>query len=205
MVNHNLAPALTKQLRFESKSGPKELCFVSNTMLDKQATRGVRELTQESAALLDRIIEITDRLPISDPVITVTEELVRNRSVQHDQDHFRLPEEVPNGVAYHEGNVQRILVNRYERDPRARDACIEHYGTACFLCSFDFVAVYGEVMAGFIHVHHLDALSSIGADYKVNPVRNLRPVCANCHAVLHRREPPYSLEEVRQFLRDNKG
>jgi predicted HNH restriction endonuclease len=31
-------------------------------------------------------------------------------------------------------------------------------------------------------------------------VRDLRPVCPNCHATLHHREPPYSLEEVRQFL-----
>ena len=39
-----------------------------------------------------------------------------------------------------------------------------------------------------------------GADYEVDPVRDLRPVCPNCHAVLHRREPPYSLDEVREFL-----
>lgn len=113
----------------------------------------------------------------------------------------RLPEEVPIGLAYSEGSVQKILVNRYERDPRARDECIQHYGTSCFLCAFDFVAVYGEVMAGFTHVHHLRALSSVGADYEVDPIRDLRPVCPNCHAVLHRREPPYSLDEVREFLR----
>src|SRR5207249_2614875 len=37
-----LAPALTKRLRFESKSGPKEPSFVSETELDNQATRGIR-------------------------------------------------------------------------------------------------------------------------------------------------------------------
>ena len=116
------------------------------------------------------------------------------------QEHIRLAEEVPSGSAYSEGSVQQILINRYERDPRARDECIRHYGTECDLCGFDFVAVYGQVMKGFIHVHHLKSLSSIGAEYKVDPVQDLRPVCPNCHAVLHHREPPFSLEEVRRFL-----
>src|SRR5262249_12585145 len=106
---------------------------------------------------------------------------------------LRLPEEVPSGSAYNEGSVQRILINRYERDPRAREECIRHHGTTCFLCGFDFVAVYGEVMGGFTHVHHLNPLSSVGPDYEVNPIKDLWPVCPNCRAVLHRREPPYSL------------
>jgi hypothetical protein len=115
-----------------------------------------------------------------------------------------LPEELPAGPAYGEGSVQRILINRYERDPHARDGCIGHYGTSCFLCGFDFVAAYGQVMAGFIHVHHLRPLSSVGADYAVDPVQDLRPVCPNCHAVLHRRDPPYSLDEVHVFLQQRK-
>jgi predicted HNH restriction endonuclease len=120
---------------------------------------------------------------------------------QDGHDQIKLPEEVPSGATYREGSVQRILVNRYERDPRARDECISHYGTMCFLCGFDFVAVYGEVMAGFTHVHHVQALSCLGVNYEVDPIRDLRPVCPNCHAVLHRREPPFSLDEVRDFLR----
>ena len=118
---------------------------------------------------------------------------------------LRLPEEVPSGSSYIEGSVQRILVNRYERDPCAREECIRRYGITCFLCGFDFVAVYGDVMAGFTHVHHLNPLSSVGTDYQVDPDRDLRPVCPNCHAVLHRREPAYSLDEVRQFLQRHRS
>jgi len=125
--------------------------------------------------------------------------------VQETEANLRLPEEVPSGLTFYEGAVQRILVNRYERDPRAKEACKRHYGTTCFLCGFDFVGVYGEVMAGFIHVHHLKPFSSIGAEYEVDPVRDLRPVCPNCHAVLHRREPPYSLDEVQAFLQSRRG
>jgi hypothetical protein len=81
-LHRRLSPGLTKQLRFESKAGPREPFFVSETELDNQATRGVRELTPESASLLDKIIEVTDKLPRSDQLITVTEELLRNGQVQ---------------------------------------------------------------------------------------------------------------------------
>src|ERR1035438_2226878 len=69
-----LEPALSKRLLFASGDGkPKELAFVSASVLDGQTTRNVRELTRESAALLDQIIYATDSLPhTSDPLI-VTE------------------------------------------------------------------------------------------------------------------------------------
>jgi hypothetical protein len=54
---------------------------------------------------------------------------------------------------------------------------------------------------GLIHVHHSLQLSRVGKDYKVDPVADLRPVCPNCHAVIHHRpEQPYSIEEVQSFL-----
>ncbi len=33
---------------------------------------------------------------------------------------------------------------------------------------------------GFIHVHHLKPLSEVGYEYRVDPIRDLRPVCPNC-------------------------
>ena len=116
------------------------------------------------------------------------------------QDQFRPPEEVPSGSKYNEGSVQRILVNRYERDPHARKECIRIYGAKCAICGFDFGSTYGAEMYGFIHVHHLKLLSNLNSNYKVNPVKDLRPVCPNCHAVLHHRVPPYSIDEVKRFL-----
>lgn len=137
---------------------------------------------------------------IDGQLVTVSEEILLDGNIADARRSVMLPEEVPGGSAYNEGSVERILVNRYERDRRARDECVRHYGTSCSLCGFDFFAAYGEAMAGFIYVHHLNPLSSAGEDYQIDPVRDLRPVCPNCHAALHRREPPYSLEEVRQFL-----
>jgi 5-methylcytosine-specific restriction endonuclease McrA len=203
--HRRLAPTLSRQLRFLSPQGQvKGLCFVSDTHLDTQATRGIRELTPESAVLLDRIIEVTDALPRSDEVITVSEGMLLDNHIGDAQKSFKLPEEVPIGSTFGEGSVERILVNRYERDRRARDECIKHYGTSCFLCGFDFSAAYGEAMAGFIHVHHLSPLSSVGKGYQVDAVQDLRPVCPNCHATLHSREPAYSLEEVCRLLESQR-
>jgi hypothetical protein len=198
--HRRLAPELTKKLRLiTADSEPKGYAFTSKTSLDSQTTRGVRELTPESAAILDRIIAITDRLPRSGRILTVTENLLRDAE-GHKKIQFALPEEIVDSSGISEGSVQQILVNRYERDPRARTTCIEQYGTICDVCGFDFVVNYGDVMAGFIHVHHLKPLAAIGKAYKINPIRDLRPVCPNCHAVAHRREPPYSLDEVRGFI-----
>ncbi len=108
------------------------------------------------------------------------------------------PDEVRRG-RYTEGAVRQVLVNAYEREPRARADCISHWGCACCCCGFDFGATYGaELGAGFIHVHHLRPLALLAKEYVVDPVADLRPVCPNCHAMLHRAEPPLTIEALRE-------
>lgn len=111
-----------------------------------------------------------------------------------------MPEEVPETSEYLEGSVKTVLVNRYERDRTARAKCIEHHGSKCCVCDFDFSTVYGAEMNGFIHVHHIRPLASIGAEYKVDPVKDMRPVCPNCHAAIHYTDPPFLPEELAAVL-----
>lgn len=113
-----------------------------------------------------------------------------------------LPDELSGSEALFEGARYQITVNAYERDPEARRRCIEKQGTRCVICGFSFAAQYGDVAADFIHVHHVRPLAEIGKEYCIDPDVDLRPVCPNCHAVVHRRTPPYSIEEVRIFLQD---
>lgn len=114
-----------------------------------------------------------------------------------------LPEQIDNPQEYYEGASQQIMVNTYERNPKARSACIEHYGARCIVCSFDFVEKYGDIGKDFIHVHHTKPLGEIGSEYKVDPINDLCPVCPNCHAMLHRRKPPFSIDELRSKLNRN--
>jgi predicted HNH restriction endonuclease len=60
---------------------------------------------------------------------------------------------------------------------------------------------YGDIGQGFIHIHHLIPLSGIKQDYRLNPETDLIPVCPNCHAMLHRRDPPFTPEELKARLR----
>jgi 5-methylcytosine-specific restriction protein A len=103
-------------------------------------------------------------------------------------------------LLYTEGKQSTITINRYERDPKARLACINHYGAKCCVCDFDFESFYGEIGAGFIHVHHLNPIASQTGTYQLDAIKDLRPVCPNCHAMLHRETPPISIENLRKMI-----
>ena len=104
---------------------------------------------------------------------------------------------------YCEGNVQKALVNRYERNPVARRECIEIFGYKCQICGMDFEEKYGSIGRGYIHVHHIVPLSTIGKGYQVNPRTDLITVCANCHAMLHRRVngKVVTIKELKRLLK----
>ena len=97
---------------------------------------------------------------------------------------------------FSEGTATTVKVSKYERDANARLACINHHKPICKICNFDFAKVYGIIGEGFIHIHHLVPLSLIGKAYIVNPITDLVPVCPNCHAMLHKRNPPFTIEEL---------
>jgi 5-methylcytosine-specific restriction protein A len=100
-----------------------------------------------------------------------------------------------------EGKVKQVYVNIYERNENARIKCIEHYGYKCFGCGILLSTVYGELAKDFIHIHHITELSKIGKEYKVDPINDLRPLCPNCHAIIHRKSPALSIEELISIIK----
>jgi 5-methylcytosine-specific restriction protein A len=114
-------------------------------------------------------------------------------------DNQPLSEEVLPTESYSEGAVYQVLINAYERDEKARRTAIKFHGCICKVCDFDFEAAYGLIGKNFIHVHHIIPLSSIGEEYVVNPKTDLVPVCPNCHAMIHRKSPPFLIEELRSL------
>jgi hypothetical protein len=117
------------------------------------------------------------------------------------------PDELPSGCApyYSQSASVGVRANRYERDREARRRCIEHHGTRCAACGFDFAAVYGALGQGCVRIHHLVPPAQLGPGYRLDPLRDLRPVCANCHYMLHRTEPPGSIEQLRELLRRQRA
>ena len=108
--------------------------------------------------------------------------------------------ELPTFETLPEGALTTVRVNRYERNPINRLRCLSHYGTACWVCGLDFGERYGPAAVGFIEVHHRIPVSAMGAGYLVDPIRDLVPLCSNCHSAAHRRNPPYQPSEIRELL-----
>lgn len=100
----------------------------------------------------------------------------------------------------YEGALMKVNVNKYERNQKARKECVAKKGYQCLVCGRDFEATYGEIGKNFIHVHHLTPISTIGQEYELNVDTDLAPVCPNCHYMLHRKNPPYTIEELKDIL-----
>ena len=104
--------------------------------------------------------------------------------------------------ALYEGALMTVKANKYERNQKARRECVAKKGYQCLVCGRDFEGTYGEIGKGFIHVHHLTPISSIGKEYQLNVDTDLAPVCPNCHYMLHRRNPPYTIEELQAKMQE---
>lgn len=116
-----------------------------------------------------------------------------------------LPEELAEPAKYPEGAQVRVTVNAFERNAKARSACIAHHGAVCAVCRIRFEEVYGDLGSGFIHVHHRIPIGSVGSEYQVNPIKDLVPVCPNCHAMIHRAEPQLTVDQLQALIEEVRG
>lgn len=115
------------------------------------------------------------------------------------------PEELPDSASLWEGATTTIHVNRFERDSKLREKCVQELGYKCKVCGFDFRATYGEIGQGFIHVHHRVSLAKFRDAHEVDPVKDLIPVCPNCHAMLHRSRDaakPRTVRELQKLMKN---
>lgn len=94
-------------------------------------------------------------------------------------------DEVSSEWEFVEGEIRRAIKTHRTRSSAARQACIDHFGTSCFVCKFDFAVVYGDDCAGFIEVHHRAPVSGSDGARIVRPADDLIPLCPNCHRALH--------------------
>ncbi len=107
-------------------------------------------------------------------------------------------------ILFPEGRRVAVRTERVERSPAARRECIRVHGTKCCVCNMDFEDMYGEIGKGYIEVHHLKPLSAANGERPLDPVVDLRSVCPNCHAMLHRQDPPFTIEDLRTFYRRSR-
>jgi len=108
-----------------------------------------------------------------------------------------------------EGRRKTVTSQFYERSKYLRDRAIDFYTKngviVCEACGFDFYKTYGEIGRGYIEIHHQKPVYQYEeTDFSrvvSNALRDLIPLCANCHRMVHRKkENPLSLDELRQII-----
>jgi len=103
-----------------------------------------------------------------------------------------------------EGSLTQVLVNKYERSPKNRAICISYHGAICAGCEFSFETFYGDFAKGYIHVHHITPISKLGSNYIIDPIKDLIPLCPNCHNAIHVVSPPLSVFELKKKINENR-
>ena len=117
-----------------------------------------------------------------------------------DADDIQLAEEIETPNKYPEGAKKTISINAIERNSKARKACIRKHGLDCAACGINFKSTYGVLGEDFIQVHHIIPIGSISEEYEVDPIKDLIPVCPNCHAMIHRVTPPLTITQLKEIL-----
>lgn len=190
---------LTVYLRCEESDRPELESLLNNHASLSISEREHRNSRWEKVTPYFLRINASEEAEAATPLLVYLSQRAQHRRKQRV---FTLPSENEEAVHW-EGNKVNIRVDRYERDPKARAACIRIFGVSCAVCNLNFAREYGEIGEGFIHVHHLNPLSSIGKKRRVDPKNDLRPVCPNCHEMLHTRKPePLTIEELKEALRN---
>ena len=108
-----------------------------------------------------------------------------------------LPIETIEQTGYEEGAVSEIKHTFYERNVNNRKMAIEYHGNACKICNFRTDKKYGKEHKDIIEVHHVIPVSEMGQGYVVDPHTDLVPLCPNCHSLVHKKKPPFTIEEIR--------
>ena len=103
--------------------------------------------------------------------------------------------------SFEEGKKTYGITTRYEHNPHNRQLCLAANGFRCKVCGIDFSEKYGPYGKGFIHVHHIIPVSTYGGPVKLNPTKDLIPICPNCHYMLHRHKKTLLPDELKQMLK----
>lgn len=117
-------------------------------------------------------------------------------------------------VIIEEGALSKIPTNHRERSSKLRKIAIDEFKErndgrlACDVCGFDFENTYGSLGKDFIHIHHKSPVHMMDIEGSAQSVskalKKLVPLCANCHAMIHREQDHLlSPEELRLVMGRN--
>lgn len=114
-------------------------------------------------------------------------------------------------IIIEEGALSKIPVNHRERSSKLRKIAIDEFKKRgggriiCDVCGFDFWSTYGDLGRDYIHIHHRSPVHTMdiaGSAQSVSKsLAKLVSLCANCHAMIHRKtDRLISPEELRALM-----
>ena len=161
---------------------------IPSNLISNYWRNGVRPVSKEN---YERIL---DHLP---------KDALQNIKPKYENDNYDVQSNIFESL--HEGNINKKYVTTYERNPVLRRQAIAIHGTTCAACGFNFGSTYGSIGEGYIHIHHKVPVSQLGTSTLVDPEIDLVPLCANCHAMIHReKKRTLSVEALITFLNTGK-
>jgi predicted HNH restriction endonuclease len=118
----------------------------------------------------------------------------------------RLPTEVVvvTRTLVREGKLTQVLVNSYERDSSIRRKAERIHGRTCIGCSINFSEVYGSDIKEIIHYHHTRPLSEVKIEEEKDIVKDVVPLCPNCHSVVHSTMKLMTIKELQKRVEKAK-
>lgn len=119
--------------------------------------------------------------------------------------HIPPPAQKPQPRELTEGAKKHVESERAWRNPQLRAQCLDYYGYQCQCCGIEFDKIYGETGNKFIEVHHLRPISSYDDEHKLDPLKELIPLCSNCHSMIHHlKDDEMTLKKLREIYNGPK-
>lgn len=146
--------------------------------------------------------ENAERSPVNyTEALRLFENYLRRPAVKGNKTIFSEDKEATNSELLSEGDLVELHITKHERNPGLRRRCIDIQGWRCKGCGLDFKEKYGDLGVDFIEVHHLYPISQTEGEHEVDPGKDLVPLCANCHAMIHRlKGTEMTVEKLQSYI-----
>ena len=154
--------------------------------------------------LLDNQFSYYDILPLLTPLPAgaKTRTMLNNTKIYYSEN-----DTIQEGLSSEKNTVAK------QRSKELREFAVNYYKAQaadkklhCHVCDFCFEDVYRDLGIDFIEIHHQRPLFQYPEQgieqYLSEAVQNVKPVCSNCHRMLHRnrKEEPLSIEDLRKII-----
>lgn len=116
-------------------------------------------------------------------------------------------------IVINEGFKKAMSINVYGRSTKLRDAAIKAFTLnghiSCDCCKFNFDSFYGSTIgAGYIEIHHIRPIFKYESQeinkFIKEALKNVVPVCSNCHRMIHRvSKNPLEIEILKSSIKKN--